>query len=821
MSLSMRKSFIRGNSISLASSQPRFEQKVVSKMATQEHIHALWHAFDSLDVDNSGVVALSQLKVATANISMAAGVQDMQKSVDALTNRFGADKATLSFEEYVDFVRVELLGEGMSLDLNQIHSVAWMLCSKPHMNRKGKKVNDADAFKLWQIFNRLAETDQYPLRMDSEEVAYFLQKIVIAMGKIWKSSEFEEIKNACPMMSYWQVLHCIENKFGMGIDEEGISTAVQDVYDEIMNEVVKMGFMTKKGHKMTTWKERWFVLKPRSLSYYTGRDMKEQKGEIKLTSSWKVEGLSDKSGKNRLVLHTDASKDSKTRYEMNAPDPRTKQEWITALSSVIDAADGNLSPQKIEFVKRRQSRYGRRKKNEEEQKRRKEESEKMARQKEELENEKAARAEAEARAAELEALKEAEEKRLIELQELYDQLQQLLKEEQQAKRDEEVVRALQARLLDEETEKREQLEKLKAEQEAALLDERKKREEVEDERQKQMKILEEEKEKLAMLEQQRLEADLQLQEASLKLQAAESSKKEMDVAMREIDRKYQEIQAKKARQDEKPIGLARPVQVKANPLITHRGVGAFIPQEFDILKEKLQKLKMLGVFDVVENKSEHKQGVTEERDQTELKQGVTEEKDQTELKQGVTEERDQTELKQGVTEERDQTELKQGVTEERNQTELKQGVTEERGQPELKQGVTEERGQPELKQGVTVEREPDVNNHTEDVMVVENLEFESQEKELCTDDSKDASSSGVERTDDDICKDKMLLRETIGKDEDPVLSHRDDDQLPLDLQAKNEKLTDENKLLPGKGSSHSSCGSDGYDEYVESDVIEL
>ena len=47
--------------------------------------------------------------------------------------------------------------------------------------------------------------------------------------------------------------------------------------------------MMKKGHKRKNWTERWFVLKPTSISYYMGEDMAEKKGDIQLDGNCCVE----------------------------------------------------------------------------------------------------------------------------------------------------------------------------------------------------------------------------------------------------------------------------------------------------------------------------------------------------------------------------------------------------------------------------------------------------------------------------------------------------------------------------------------------------
>lgn len=38
--------------------------------------------------------------------------------------------------------------------------------------------------------------------------------------------------------------------------------------------------MMKKGHKRKNWTERWFVLRPNTLSYYVCEDLVEKKGDI-------------------------------------------------------------------------------------------------------------------------------------------------------------------------------------------------------------------------------------------------------------------------------------------------------------------------------------------------------------------------------------------------------------------------------------------------------------------------------------------------------------------------------------------------------------
>ena len=43
--------------------------------------------------------------------------------------------------------------------------------------------------------------------------------------------------------------------------------------------------MSKKGNHVTAWKDRFFVLKPKYISYYTAADLKDHKGSIEINKN--------------------------------------------------------------------------------------------------------------------------------------------------------------------------------------------------------------------------------------------------------------------------------------------------------------------------------------------------------------------------------------------------------------------------------------------------------------------------------------------------------------------------------------------------------
>lgn len=110
-----------------------------------------------------------------------------------------------------------------------------------------------------------------------------------------------------------------------------VDEALEEIVDHVVNEVVKQGYLVKKGHKMKSMKERWFVLKPRNLTYFTNRTCLEQKGLIVINKSSSVESVVAK-GKYRFQVKCG---ETGIHYEMEAKDQKSRQEWIACIQAAI------------------------------------------------------------------------------------------------------------------------------------------------------------------------------------------------------------------------------------------------------------------------------------------------------------------------------------------------------------------------------------------------------------------------------------------------------------------------------------------------------
>lgn len=118
-------------------------------------------------------------------------------------------------------------------------------------------------------------------------------------------------------ITVWVFLDLMNSgKITRGVDKDITSMAIEEVYREIVGDVLKevrepsavwflvpglswgkmmwplwclQGYLWKKGQLRRNWKERWFTLRPSYLSYYTGEDRKDCQGNIVLDESCCVE----------------------------------------------------------------------------------------------------------------------------------------------------------------------------------------------------------------------------------------------------------------------------------------------------------------------------------------------------------------------------------------------------------------------------------------------------------------------------------------------------------------------------------------------------
>uniref|UniRef100_A0A8C7JLN8 Switch-associated protein 70 n=1 Tax=Oncorhynchus kisutch TaxID=8019 RepID=A0A8C7JLN8_ONCKI len=529
-----------------------------------ELLKSIWHAFTALDVDKSGKVSKSQLKV-----------QD-------------------------------------NFNRQDFNRMCWTLCARKNLNRTHLLISDEDAFKIWCIFNFLSE-DKYPLAIVTEEIEYFLRKLTEAMGGSWVEERFEDYKlELCTKqqcLSAWEIITLVgTGTFSKGMDRQTLSMGITEVFHELILDVFKQGYMMKKGHKRKNWTERWFLLKLNSISYYVSEDLAEKKGDILLDGNCCVESLPDKEGKKCLFY----VKCSDKSYEISVSDKKRKQEWIQAIQTCISLLKlGRPAPHRESRQKRRVLRQKQQAEQEELELRMKElqtanedkqqeleamrkkleeaaanaaeeerrllqtQTEQQDRYRVDLEREKMVRQEMEEQVAQKSTELEQYLQRVRELEDMYHRLEDALEEERSARQDEEMVRRLQARLLEEEATKRAELEQIHLHQQRAISETEAEKQELEKEGTAKENALQAAMLQLEQLESERQGALEQYQDVMQKLEDAANNTRtwKHKVAHHE--------------------GLVRLIQPgsKGPQKITNWGPAAFTDAELSLRKKDWQERK--------------------------------------------------------------------------------------------------------------------------------------------------------------------------------------------------------------------------------------
>ncbi|KAJ8260252.1 hypothetical protein GJAV_G00178820 [Gymnothorax javanicus] len=569
LGVSLRESTATQKNIIKAKKAARGLSEPIGMDLRSELLKSIWYAFTALDVEESGKVSKSQLKVLSHNLCT---VLNIPHDPVALEDHFREDDdgpvSTQGYMPYLNKYILDKVKEGSFVKEN-VDELCWTLTAKKNYRpeKNGSSLlPDKDAFRLWCLFNFLSE-DKYPLIMVPEEVEYLLKKVCAAMSAELNCVELEDYLSQDAVqqsgLTVWVFLDIMNSgKLTRGSDSESVSMAIEKVYREIVGEVLKEGYMWKKGQIRRNWTERWFKLRPSTLTYYVNEDCKETKGSITLDHNCCVEALPEREGKRCMFCVKTLTR----AYEMSAPDTKQRQEWTAAIQTAIRlCTEGKSSLQvdlKLRRREQREQRERRRQAREEEQKKLQalqgEKEERLAElellreaqrqaeallqqeeqrrrtQREQLQQALEARASMEAAMELKEAEAQQQRKRIRELEEMQQRLEEALHLEIKARQDEEAFRYAQTRLLVEEEEKMKALMALQEEQEELILKTQREKQELRQEMESRSKALEEAQQQLEAVRANRHRVDQDVVNAQRKLRQASTNVKHWNVQMNRL-----------------------------------------------------------------------------------------------------------------------------------------------------------------------------------------------------------------------------------------------------------------------------------------------
>uniref|UniRef100_A0A182TM66 PH domain-containing protein n=1 Tax=Anopheles melas TaxID=34690 RepID=A0A182TM66_9DIPT len=498
--------------------------------------NSICHAFNALQQNRDGFVSKSKLKVLTANIATLLDLYGVERGLDHFRST-----ATLNFEHYRYYLAQEVFA-GVSNELplaalrnyeTKIDEVCWLVC-RMNFPANDQYYTEEAVYKLFRIFCLVAdlstdasEPDLYTVKIHPMEALIIIKHLLNALGLNYDGDgKYDYLRTSEESLEFGELLEMLRFKNYDKVNDyrESICEAIGDMYQTLIEDVIKKGYLSRRGYVLPTFREYFFVLQPCELSYYKHPADREVCGTIVLDSRFMVKPAGNpSSGKQEKVQRFTLVSGDRT-YELGTPDHKTRLQWIAALQLAITYSTGREGFQRDTVNRRKQQREAEQRRRREEEQLRSQHLRRLEETHVQLEREKQARLAAESQARQYEAVAREDSRRVAELEDVKLCLEKMLEDEIQAKRDEEIVRALQARVLAEEWEKREELEQLQAEQKSLLEHERQKRMEFEHRQQENEQKLLEAEGMLRQLEEERKRLDRELKLARQKIQLSEDNK---------------------------------------------------------------------------------------------------------------------------------------------------------------------------------------------------------------------------------------------------------------------------------------------------------
>ena len=289
---------------------------------------ALWSAFVNLSPKNQGEVQKEQLQRLCASI--ASSVQKFHE--EKQLKDYLPEKTSITFEEFIRYVQSYIVKPNDRADFGVIEEFCWRTFYHPRYQKIVQQwtrlgPSEECAFKLWRIFNYLS----IDLTISPVEATCLLE----GLNSIFHGSRSVPLFSDSPhdafrrRYSFWDLLNCIVDIIPLRIDQEIILRAVEELEDEVIHGIMKQGKLVKKGHVAHNWKERWFVLTPGILKYYTNKDKKCLKGVVYVNKMSKLECIEGKSNhSNRFSL---TCGDSGKLFEISSPSFEVMESWMSVL----------------------------------------------------------------------------------------------------------------------------------------------------------------------------------------------------------------------------------------------------------------------------------------------------------------------------------------------------------------------------------------------------------------------------------------------------------------------------------------------------------
>jgi hypothetical protein len=205
-------------------------------------------------------------------------------------------------------------------EFDPFSSLVWSeCCSAPDKTSLSSRVDPGIGRQIWEIFLRLDVDSQGKIHID--DLCDLIQRILRENGHAESEQNIKEWFCEEILIDFWSFFAAIVKNYA-GLLKPNI---IRTLHELVFSEVLLCGKMTKKGHKVHSWRERWFSLQPSQLSYFESQENMVLKGTIAIGAGTQFEAMPDsKSHQHRFRIL-----DSQTQvpYEICTSDAALLQEW--------------------------------------------------------------------------------------------------------------------------------------------------------------------------------------------------------------------------------------------------------------------------------------------------------------------------------------------------------------------------------------------------------------------------------------------------------------------------------------------------------------
>ncbi|XP_065088012.1 switch-associated protein 70-like [Ochlerotatus camptorhynchus] len=291
------------------------------------------------------------VEVLTANIATLLDLYGVERGLDHYRST-----PTLNFDHYLYYLGQEVFSSvSNELPLSavrnyegKIDEVCWLVCHKDFLLKDAYFMEEA-IYQLFRIFcmmadlyNDNADDNQFTVKIHPSEALIVVKQLLNSLGLDYNNEEkYDYLKKWDDGLDFGEFLAILRFKDFVKLNDyaASICEAIRDIYQTLIMDVIKKGYLFRRGYVLPTFREYFFVLQPCELTYYKHHTDREVCGTIALDSKFTVKPFIPSSGKTERVPKFTLVSGDRT-YELGAQDHKTRLQWISVLQLAITYSTG-------------------------------------------------------------------------------------------------------------------------------------------------------------------------------------------------------------------------------------------------------------------------------------------------------------------------------------------------------------------------------------------------------------------------------------------------------------------------------------------------